>query len=183
MFSARNTGAAVVLWAALTAAAGAHPAPAPKQPPAPKPADDTRVVTTEPIHALVLPMKGSYSQHQAAFERLAGFLAGRGAAPAGAPFARYFSDPSKGEADLLWEVGFPVATGVAAEAPFEVKDLPATLAAVHVHRGPYEQLATAWPVLVQWVISNGYQPAGSPVQVFQGDPSAPAVEMRLPVQK
>ena len=57
------------------------------------------------------------------------------------------------------------------------------LTAVHVHRGPYEELATAWPAFVQWVLANGYQPAGPPQQVFKGDFSTPNVEMRMPVQK
>jgi len=179
MFRVREAGAMFGLWAAMAAGSAAQQPPAP----APKPVDDTHVVATEPVHALVLPMKGSYVQHQAAFERLAGFLSGRGVAPGGPPFARYFSDPSVGEAELVWEVGFPVGAGVTAEAPFEVKDLPGTLAAVHVHRGPYEELAAAWPALVQWVFANGYQPLGPAVQVFQGDPSAPIIEMRLPIQK
>jgi effector-binding domain-containing protein len=181
MPAAKSISAAFILLTAIAASAGAQQPPAPA--PEPKPAPDIRVITTEPIHALTLWMKGSYAQHQSAFERLGAFLSGRGVAPAGAPFARYFSDPSVGEANLVWEVGFPVPAGVTAEAPFEIKDLPGTLAAVKVHRGPYEELATAWPGLVQWVLSNGYQPSGPPVQVFQGDPFAPQVEMRLPVQK
>ena len=187
----RSFSAALVLLSALASTAVA--APAAQQPPVPKPGDqpgsqpadkaENRVVTSEPIHAVVLPMKGSYDQHQAAFERLAGYLAGRGVSPAGDPFARYFSDPSAGEAALLWEVGLPVAAGVTVEAPFELKDVPAALTAVHVHRGPYEELAAAWPAFVQWILANGYQPAGPPQQVFRGDFSTPNVEMRMPVQK
>ena len=134
----RSFSAALVLLSAL--ASTAVGAPAAQQPPATKPGDqpgsgpadkaENRVVTSEPIHAVVLPMKGSYDQHQAAFEKLAGYLTGRGVSPAGAPFARYFSDPSAGEAALLWEVGLPVAAGVTVEAPFELKDVPAS------HRGP-----------------------------------------------
>lgn len=174
-----SLGAAFVLLAATTAtAAGTQSSPAP----APSPVPETKVITTEPIHALVLPMKGSYAQHQTAFERLGAFLAARGATPSGAPFARYFSDPSVGEDNLEWEVGFPVPAGVTAEAPFEIKDVPGSLAAVRVHRGPYEELATAWPDLVQWVFANGYQPAGAPLQIFE-DPVTPILEMRLPVDK
>jgi effector-binding domain-containing protein len=89
-----------------------------------------------------------------------------------------------GEANLVWEIGFPVAAGVTAEAPFEVKDVPATLAAVHLHRGPIEELGTAWPALIGWVMSSGYQPVGPATQVFKGDQAAaPEIEMRIPVQK
>jgi len=192
---ARSTGLAFLLASSLAVAHPQQPpaqpskpappsAPAQPAPPAAPSTPDNRVATIEALHVLTLPMKGSYSQHPAAFERLGGFLASRGINPLGPPIARYFSDPSVGEADLVWEVGFPVAATVKAEAPFEVKDIPGSLAAVHVHKGPYEELATAWPTFVQWVLSSGYRPAGPPMQVFQGDPgSSPQVEMRIPVEK
>lgn len=159
-------------------------APSAPAPPAAATAPDNKVATSEALHVLVLPMKGSYMQHQAAFERLGGFFAAHGVGPLGPPIARYFSDPSVGEADRTWEVGFPVAASVKAEAPFEIKDIPASLTAVHVHKGPYEELATAWPTFIQWVLSNGYRPAGPAMNVFQGEPgSNPQVEMRVPVEK
>lgn len=181
--------AAFVLVSAFAGVLAAEPpapaSPAPAVPPAARPAEATenRVVTTEPVHAIVLPMTGSYEQHPAAFERVAGYLAGKGVAPAGAPFARYLSDPSAGEAQLQWEVGFPVAAGATAEAPFEVRDLPSSLSAVHVHRAPFEELVAAWPAFVQWILASGYQPAGPPMQVFNGDFATPDVEMRMPVRK
>jgi effector-binding domain-containing protein len=183
MSTAQSIGAAILLTA-LAASAPAQQAPAPPAPPQAPPVSDTQVITVEPVHAVVLPMKGSYAQHQQAFERLGGYLAGRGVAPAGPPFGRYFSDPSVGEANLVWEVGFPVAAAVTAEAPFETRDLPAALTAVRVHRGPLEELGTAWAAFIQWVLAQGYQPAGPATQVFKGDLAvAPEVEMRLAVQK
>jgi effector-binding domain-containing protein len=184
MSATRSTGFALFSLAALAASALAQ-APAPPAAPAPaKPAFEAQVVTTEPVHAVVLPMKGSYMQHQQAFERLGGFLAGRSLSPAGPPFGRYFSDPSVGEANLVWEVGFPIPAGITAEAPFEIRDLPATQVVVHVHRGAMEELGTAWSQLVEWVFSNGYQVGGPATQVFKGDlAAAPEVEMRLPVTK
>lgn len=53
-----------------------------------------------------------------------------------------------------------------------------------MHRGPLEELGTAWPHMIEWIISNGYQPAGPATQVFKGDLAvAPEVEMRMAVQK
>lgn len=184
MSAPRSTGLALLL-AALAAGASAQQAPAPPaaQPPA-RPAFETQVITVEPVHALVLPMKGSYLQHPDAFGRLGGYLSGRGIAPSGPPFARYFSDPSVGEANLVWEVGFPVAAGVTAEAPFEIRDLPAALTVIHVHRGPLEELGSAWGQMIEWITGNGYQPAGPAEQVFKGDfTAASEVEMRMAVQK
>jgi effector-binding domain-containing protein len=183
MSTARSTGFALLLGALAASALAQAPASPAAQPPV-KPAFEIQVITLEAVHAVVLPMKGSYAQHQDAFGRLGGFVAGRGIAPSGPPFARYFSDPSVGEANLVWEVGFPVAAGVTAEAPFEIRDLPRTLAVVHVHRGALEELGTAWPHMIEWIMSNGYQPVGPATQVFKGDlAAAPEVEMQMPVQK
>ena len=165
-------------------AAPAAPAPqAPAAPAPPAPAADYKVVTTEAIHAVVLPMKGSYGQHQSAFERLGGYLAGRGISPEGPPFGRYYSDPSVAEDNLTWEVGFKVPAGTTqVEAPFELKEIPAAQSVVHLHRGPYEELASAWPQLVQWALSNGYQLAGPPTMVYSSF-MPPEVELRLAVRK
>jgi effector-binding domain-containing protein len=165
--------------ASALAQAPAPPAPAPPA----TPAFEAKAIVLEPVHAVVLPMKGSYMQHPDAFAKLGAFLASKGIAPKGSPFGRYFSDPSLGEANLVWEVGFPVPAGVTAEAPFEIKDIPSALTVVHVHRGPMEELGPAWGEMVQWVIGHGYQPNGPAGQVFKGDlASSPEVEMQMPVK-
>ena len=83
----------------------------------------------------------------------------------------------------MWEMGFPVAAGVTAEAPFEIKDIPGALTVVHVHRGPMEDIGSAWGQMVQWVIGQGYTPTGPAGQVFKGDLAvSPEVEMQMPVK-
>jgi effector-binding domain-containing protein len=177
----RSIGA-LALLAGLAVSASAQQPPA-AAPPA-KPAFEVQVTTVEAVHAVVLPMKGSYMQHPDAFARLGGYLSGRGVMPSGPPFGRYFSDPAVGEANLVWEIGFPVPAGVTVEAPFEIRDLPAAPYAVHVHRGPMEDLGPAWGSLIGWVMGNGYQPVLPAMQVFKGDlAAAPEVEMRIAVQK
>jgi effector-binding domain-containing protein len=172
---------------AAPAAPAAPPAP-PGQPtfdkPVPPPAFDVQVTKVDAVHAIVLPMKGSYMQHPDAFGRLTTYLSGHGIKPAGPPFGRYFSDPSVGEDNLVWEIGFPVAATASAEAPFEVRDIPAGSCAVHVYKGPMEQIGAAWGSLIGWVTSNGYHPEMPAVQVYRGDMmTAPEVEMRIGVQK
>jgi effector-binding domain-containing protein len=89
-----------------------------------------------------------------------------------------------GEENLVWEIGFPVAAGVAAEAPFEIRDIPAGSYAVHFFKGPMEQIGNAWGSLIGWVMSNGYQPVLPALQVFKGDLStAMEMELRIAVQK
>ena len=84
----------------------------------------------------------------------------------------------------MWEIGFPIPAGVTVEAPFEIRDLPPAPYAVHVHRGPMEDLGPAWGSLMEWVMGNGYQPVLPAMQVFKGGlAAAPEVEMRIAVQK
>jgi effector-binding domain-containing protein len=100
-------------------------------------------------------------------------------------FGRYYSDPAVGEDNLEWEVGVPVAAGTTGDAPFEVKQIPAGLAAVHFYTGPMEEIGNAWGALVQWAMTNGYQPVMPAMQLFPGDMTAGTgqVEMRLPIMK
>jgi AraC family transcriptional regulator len=154
---------------------------------APQPTETVSVATLEAQHVLVLPMRGSYAQHDAAFARLVAQLRALAAGPVGPPFGRYLNDPQQvAESDLLWEVGFPVGPGVEAPAPFEVRDLPGGQTAVLVHEGPYETSGAAWPVLLSWVSTHGYRPTGAAMQIFLGNaratgPEGPRTELRLPV--
>ena len=175
--------------AAAPAATAPVTAPSPAATPA-SPATPASVKTTEVIHALVLPMKGSYMQHEAALVQLGTQLGALRIQPAGPPFGRYFDDVTQvGEANATWEVGFPIAGDVTVAAPFVVKDVPAALSAVVVQEGPYEtSAASAMPALISWVMSNGYRPVGPPMLIFAGDPTAtgsggPRVEARIPVVK
>jgi DNA gyrase inhibitor GyrI len=209
MSAVHSLGAAVLLTV-LAASAPAQTPPAPATPPKPAapappvapappappavpaapaaptaPAFDVKIVDLPAVHAVILPMKGSYMQHPDAFSRLGSFLSAHGITPQGSIFARYYSDPSVGEANLVWEVGIAVPAGTTAEAPFEIKDIPASLTAVHDHHGALEALGGAWGTMLQWASTNGYQLSGPPTQVFKGDMTAgaPQVEMQVAVQK
>jgi effector-binding domain-containing protein len=205
MSIARSIGV-LVLLAAVAASVPAQQPPAPPAPPAPSapaapaappappappavpatpatPAFEVQVKDVEAVHAIVLPMKGSYMQHPDAFAKLGGYLSGHGITPAGPAFGRYFTDLSVGEANLVWEVGLPVAAGVTAEAPYETRDLPAGKYAVHEFKGSMDQIGSAWQSFIGWVMSNGYQPVLPAMQVFKGAPPAMEMELRIGVQK
>ncbi len=183
MTHAQAIGAALVVLTAVSGAEGAQRAGATKPAAAqPAKAADFQVVKVPAIHAVVLPMKGSYAQHQDAFQHVDAFLISHRLSRALPLFARYYNDPSAGEANLVWEVGSPVPAGVTAEPPLVIKDIPAELAVVHVHRGSFEELGTAWGALVQWTIANHHQPSGPTVQVFNSL-MPPEIELRMPVRK
>jgi effector-binding domain-containing protein len=184
MSATRSIGALALLAGLALSASAQQPAAPPAAAPPAKPAFEVQVTTVEAVHAVVLPMKGSYMQHPDAFGRLGGYLSGRGVTPTGPAFGRYFSDPSVGEENLVWEIGFPIPAGVTVEAPFEIRDLPAAQYAIHVYRGPMEEIGAAWGSLIEWVMSNGYQPVLPAMQVFKGDMmTSSEMELRIVVQK
>jgi DNA gyrase inhibitor GyrI len=164
------------------------PAPeAPKAPAEPAPPEVT-VKTVEPMLALVVPMKGSYLQHEAAFGQLFGALGTLGVAPAGPPFGRYFDDADQvAEADLRWELGFPISAKAEVAAPFEVKEIPGGLMAVVVQEGPYEaSVQGAFATAMGWLPTSGYQVVDAPMAFFLGDMMSGTdvrAEVRLPVEK
>jgi effector-binding domain-containing protein len=160
----------------------ATPAPTSAVPPV---APAVVLKSVDAVHALVVPMKGSYMQHQDAFGRLFGQLQTSGIAPAGPAFGRYLNDATKvPEADLQWEVGVPVGPEAKASAPLEVRDIPAGLAATLRYQGPPEGLGQAWQQVGQWVGANGYRPVGPPIMIFdQPSPDDTQIELRLAVEK
>ena len=158
-------------------------APAPPAAPTPLP---VVVKNVDAIHALVLPMKGSYAQHGEAFGRLFGQAGSQGATPLGPPFGRYFNSMGTvAEADLLWEIGFPVGPDVKSSAPFEIKDIAAGLTATLVYQGPSGSVGDVGYRFAQWVDANGYRSTGAMMMVFSGpmDPQTMSAELRIPVEK
>jgi AraC family transcriptional regulator len=169
--------------AAAPAPAAPAPAPAPAATPA---APAVALKSVEAIHALVVPMKGSYMQHGDAFGQLFGQIGAQGITPVGPPFGRYLNDATQvAEGELLWELGVPVGADVKGSAPLEVRDIAAGPAASLVFQGPPDSLGQAWPQVMQWAAANGYRPTGAPMMLFLGEPGPDGmrVELRLPVEK
>jgi len=121
--------------------------------------------TVAPFDAVVLPMRGSYSQHVAALARLQSELHRLGVTPSGPPFGRYISDSAQTpEANLLWEVGFPVAANVKPSPPFVLRHYETRLvASLRVH-GPYAENSLRWPAFYEWLAGNGYQAVDSSME-------------------
>jgi AraC family transcriptional regulator len=168
--------------AASPAPAAATPAPTPATTPA---APAVVLKNVEAVHALVVPMKGSYMQHPDAFGRLFGQIQASGVTPVGPPFGRYLNDATQvPEADLQWEIGVPVGPEAKASPPLEVRDIPAGPAATLIHLGPPEGVAQGWQQIAQWIGANGYRPAGPALMVFdQPGPDDMHIELRMAVEK
>ena len=76
------------------------------------------------------------------------WLAGRGLAPAGAPFIRYLTTDMARKLDL--EIGFPIAAAVAGNDRIFTGVFPAGRYAVLLYTGPYDGLVDATAGLLAW---------------------------------
>ncbi|MEV4562514.1 GyrI-like domain-containing protein [Nonomuraea sp. NPDC049419] len=85
---------------------------------------------------------------------IAGWLLGRGAAIAGAPFLRYESFDTEGDG-LVMQAGVPVAGPVEAEGDYFAGVLPAGRYATLTHRGHFDGLIEATRVLLAWGEEQG----------------------------
>ena len=102
-----------------------------------------------------------------ALGEVAHYLERKGAGPAGLPFARYHVR-SDGHLDI--EAGFPASTPTSGEGEVEPSDLPAGVAAVTVHVGPYDTIAPAYATLQAWIRDRGHEPVGDAWEVYLTDP-------------
>jgi effector-binding domain-containing protein len=84
---------------------------------------------------------------------------------------------------LVLEVGWPVAPGTEGEAPVEVRTLPATVALVHVHVGPYDDLPGLYPELFTQAHEQGYTPTAAPRERYLNAPGdgLPVTEIVWPI--
>jgi AraC family transcriptional regulator len=98
----------------------------------------------------------------------------RGIAIAGYPITRYL-ETSVGLVAL--ETGMRVTahpdewTVGGGDGDVLAETLPGGPAAVTIHAGPYEQLQAAYAALEEWIITNGFRPAGAPWEAYLNDPA------------
>ncbi|MDE2935292.1 MAG: GyrI-like domain-containing protein [Chloroflexota bacterium] len=97
------------------------------------------------------------------------FIQDQGQQPVGMPLTIYHSMDGDG---LELECAMPVAAGIAGSGRITAGELPATLAAITTHIGPYDELPGAWSNLTDWMESQGLAPAGAPWEVYVTDPGA-----------
>ncbi len=96
--------------------------------------------------------------------------AAAGSSIVGPPFARYHM---VGEAPTEFEVeaGFPVAVAGTAENGVETSELPGGPALVVTHIGPFDEIASAYEAVTEWLAEHGDETAGAPWEVYLTDPA------------
>jgi effector-binding domain-containing protein len=87
--------------------------------------------------------------------------------PAGAPFVFYYNMDMQ---NLDVEIGFPVAAKLPGQGNIQPNEIPGGKAAVCLYTGPYNQMEPAYGALMQWMADQGYESAGTGMEVYLNDP-------------
>ena len=122
------------------------------------------------------PMKIAYIEHTGAydkipygeyFEKLYKWAKETKAKPGFKPMGIFLSDPktTAPEAAKTW-VAIPIRGTPAATDAIQIKDLPATDAAVCKYAGDSEVIEQTYKELNAWVEQNGYEVSAPPMEVY-----------------
>lgn len=98
----------------------------------------------------------------------------------GPPFARY----TMLQDGFVVEAGFPVAEPIAAAGRVEPGELPAGLAVVVLHRGPYDAVAAAYDAAQAWIAEHDWEVTADPWEAYLDGPEVaePRTVVHLPAR-
>ena len=115
----------------------------------------------------------------AGYGAIFGYLGELGEPPSGMPFVLYFGDMEEFDLDdFEMEVCVPVSRMLESKGDITAEELPGGLAAVTIHKGPYDGVEPAYNDLDAWIKENGYEYAGPARETYMNDPSqVPASEL------
>jgi len=152
--------------------------------------DEVKVQANTPFTYACLECSGSYAQIPAKVGEFIGEFFKQGLMPAGAMFGLYLNSPAevKSEAELKWQVGFPVAAEAQVAAPLKKAEYKFTLVAYYLYKGPVDKVAESYGKIMQFLEANGYQVAGPCLERYLDNPQmVKPEEMRteilFPVEK
>jgi effector-binding domain-containing protein len=153
---------------------------------------EVKVKDVSPMTVAFINMKGDFSQIPAAFQKLYGWISGKGYKPVGPSIAVYHNVPGEvPDEELRWELRSRLSGEAAGLEPdaegLGVKKLGAVKMAATVYKGSYENIEPVYGALNAWVSANGYELNGPVEELYFNDPAVsggePVTEIRFPVRK
>jgi effector-binding domain-containing protein len=104
-----------------------------------------------------------------AFEKLFSFLGTNSMAPAGPPFAVYYSYNPAG--NTVFEVGVPVSNAISGNEEIVYKEFPAMKVVTTLYKGPYDAMELIYGEINKYITANGLVTDGTSWEVYLTDPS------------
>jgi len=118
------------------------------------------------------------------FSKLFPYLASLGEAPAGAPLALYYGEPTQQAIDA--EICVPTSTVLQSSEEIKALELPGGRFASLTYVGPYEAMSQAYEKLAGWIADEGYSRPGPSREIYlvgmgQAEPDAYVTDILFPI--
>lgn len=134
--------------------------------------DDIRITELEPARCITIRETVAFADMVPFFDRaftaLAGALAEQGLTPVGAPYARYYGQPTD---TIDIEAGIAVVEEPSASDTVSAGSLPGGRAATATMSGSYDGLGAAWGAMFEWIQARGESPADTMWEVYVTEPT------------
>ena len=125
------------------------------------------ILELQPFTYVCIPQRGPITDIAAAIGALMQAMGSqRLFPPTGPMMGVYYTAPGGAQAEMTWEIGFPVSAQASAQKPLEKKNWTFTTVASAMHVGPYDQTAALFPKIISWLAVQGYAPAGPVVERY-----------------
>ena len=151
------------------------------------------IVTLKEVPALrvasVRDVVANYPAQSALWHELEAFLEQKQVQPSGPCFTLDHEEEYR-ESDVDLEVCEPIDVDLEGDDRVTVRELPGGQMASMLHIGPYETLSEAYPVIIGWIMENGYRITGSGREIYvrnapdhDVEPAEYVTEIQFPVAK
>jgi len=140
----------------------------------PAPGADVKVtiINVTPFAFCSLTHKGPYSDMTDVITELINHMQNQNITPQGPPLSIYLNAPEDTqEAELEWEVGFPISPHSEPQAPLRKKVWNHPMVAQAVHIGSYETTGDTILEILEWMEANGYVQDGPILGKYLNMPS------------
>ncbi|MBN1271842.1 MAG: GyrI-like domain-containing protein [Candidatus Aminicenantes bacterium] len=127
------------------------------------------VITKEvvPFIYVCVHRTGSFTQIQDAISQLMQELQNQNLSPMGGMLGIYYFNPQEEDpGDLEWDVGFPIPVQALVQMPLQKKQWTYTEVAATLHVGAYEQTASTYEKIFDWMDKNNLEQAGPIVELY-----------------
>jgi len=133
---------------------------------------DITIINVTPFAFCSLSHKGPYSDMPAVITELINHMQNQNIAPQGPPVSIYQTmTEDTQEADLEWEVGFPISPHSEPQAPLRKKSWNHPQVAQAVHIGSYETTGDTILEMLDWMDEHGYVQDGPILGKYLNMPS------------
>ena len=87
------------------------------------------------------------------------------------PMGIYLSDPKTTPPEKnITEIAISFKGDARPDGDIKIKDLPEMTVATYSHKGPSSEYQKSYSILGEWIVENGYQMHGPPIEIYSKKP-------------